>query len=89
MKIRRRKGHLVITIPMFDERRRSKSGRSVLIASSLGVRKSKLKTDGCNILYVANAFYYPEANPGPASGKTEKRSNKRAVALSRLRRLRQ
>ena len=85
MNLRRRKKTLVITIPLLDEPRRSKSGKSVLIASSFGVRKSKLKIDGCNLLYLANAFHYPAATPGPASGETKMRFSRSAGASRKLR----
>jgi len=56
----------------------------MLVASSHGVRRSKLKADGRNVLFVANAFYYPAARP--ASGNAKKRSKKRAAAPTKLRR---
>lgn len=80
MKVRRRKRNLVIELSLLDEPRPSKSGKSVLIASSFGVRKSKQKVDGNSLLYVANVFYYPVARQESASGNAKKRSNRRAAA---------
>jgi hypothetical protein len=85
MKAIRRKGSLVITVPLFDEPHRSKTGKSIVVAGSHGLRKSKLKVNGFNIFYSANAFYYPEAWPGLASLEAEKRHNKRDAASRKLR----
>jgi hypothetical protein len=76
MKIRRWNGNFVITIPKLDEPKPSKSGKSILVATS-GIRKSKLKVDGHSILYVANVFFYPAARPVSASAK--ERGKKRAA----------
>jgi hypothetical protein len=80
MRIRRRNGNMVITVPMLAEPRSTNSGKSLLIASSLGVRKSRLKVDGRNILYTANAFIKKESHHGsrkrsakPKGGRPEKR----------------
>lgn len=77
MKIRRWNGNFVITIPKLDEPKPSKSGKSILVATS-GIRKSKLKVDGHSILYVANVFFYPAARP--VSGTAKKRGKKRTAA---------
>jgi hypothetical protein len=81
MKIRRWNGNFVITLPALDEPRPSKTRKSILIATSRGVRKSKLKVDGRSILYIANVFFYPVARP--VSGIAKKRGNKR-TAPSRM-----
>jgi hypothetical protein len=86
MRIRRWGKNLVITIPLCDQPQPSKTGKSMVIASSRGVRKFKQRFDGCNILCTASAFYYPVARVRPASRRAKKRRNKRAVALRRLRR---
>jgi hypothetical protein len=84
MNVKKRSGNLVITVPLFDEPHRSKSGKSIVVAGSHGLRKSKLKVDGFNILYSANAFYYPESRPRLASRNATKRGNKRAAASRKL-----
>jgi hypothetical protein len=84
MNVRRRNGNLVITVPLFDEPHRSKTGKSLVVAGSRGLRKSKLKVDGFNIFYSANAFYYPVARPRLASLKAKKRH--RAADSRKLRR---
>jgi hypothetical protein len=40
MKVRRRKGMLVITLPVIDPPRPSKSGKRLLVASSRGFRRT-------------------------------------------------
>ena len=84
--IRRRKKNLVITIPLRDEPRPSKSGKSLLIATTRGVRKSRLKHDGQSVLFVANVFYYPVAKSQSASSSAKKRSKKRVTEPTKLRR---
>jgi hypothetical protein len=89
MKLSKYGANYVITIPMYDEPRPSESGKSVLIAGSRGVRKSKRKVDGRNLHYVANVFYYPEVTPRLIPRRAKKRRNKRAMAPRRLRRSQQ
>ncbi len=85
MRVIRRNGNLVITIPLFDKPRPSMSGKSLVVASSLGLRKSKLKVDGLNIFYTANAFCFPVPNPRSASRNAKKRRKKRAVLSTKRR----
>jgi hypothetical protein len=85
MRIRRWNGNLVITLPALDEPKASRTGKSVLVATSRGVRKSKLKFDGRSILYVANAFFYPTTEAKPVSGNAKKQGNKRAATSRTLR----
>jgi hypothetical protein len=59
MSTRRRNGKFFIGLPLFDEPQQSRTRKSFVIASSRGVRKSKLKVEGLNIHFVAYAFYYP------------------------------
>jgi hypothetical protein len=89
MKLSKYRANYVITIPTYDEPRPSKSGKSVLVAGSRGVRKSKRRIDGRNVLYVASVFYYPAVTPRLISHNAKKRHNKRTVASRRLRRRRQ
>lgn len=86
MKVRRRNGNLVITLPLLDEPRLSKSGKSLLMASTRGVRRSKLKVNSRRILYVANVFAYPDGESRSASGSARKRGSKKASSAVRLRR---
>lgn len=83
MRIRRWNGNFVITIPMLDEPRPSNTGKSILVATSRGLRKSKLKVNGRNILYVANAFFYPVPEARSVSGNAKRRDYK-AVATSKI-----
>ena len=89
MKIRRWGENLVITLPLYDEPRRSRTGKSMVIASSCGTRKFKQRFNGCNILCTASAFYYPVMRVRLASRRAKKRRNKSAVVPRRLRRRQQ
>jgi hypothetical protein len=86
MKVRRHNGNLTITIPLLEEPRLSNSRKSMLIASSFGVRKSKLKFDGQAALYVANVFFYPSGKTGSASVNAKKTLKKNAAASKNARR---
>ncbi len=85
MRAIRRNGNLVITIPLFDEPRPSNSGKSLLIASSRGNRKSKLKVDGRNIFYTASGFFYPVAKQGSPAREANKRRKKMALGAPKRR----
>jgi hypothetical protein len=85
MKIRRWGENLVITLPLYDEPRCSRTGKSMVIASSRGTRKFKQRFDGCNILCTASAFYYPVTRVWPALRRAKNRRNKRAMAPRRRR----
>jgi hypothetical protein len=71
---------------MLDEPRPSRTGKSLLIATSSGVRKSKLKVDGDSILYVANVFFYPSVRQRPVPGHAKKRRSKKSAASVKRRR---
>jgi hypothetical protein len=83
MRVIRRNGNVVISLPLLDEPQPSKSGRSLLIATSRGLRKSKLKQDGSNLFYTANVFFFPVAKSGSDSGNSKKRRKKRAAAATK------
>lgn len=89
MKLSKYGTNYVITIPTYDEPRPSKSGKSVLVASSRGVRKSKRRIDGWSLRYLASVFYYPEVTRRPISRNAKKRHSKRTTAPRRVRRRQQ
>jgi|HubBroStandDraft_6_1064221.scaffolds.fasta_scaffold125219_2 hypothetical protein len=80
MRVIRRNGNAVISLPLLDEPELSTSGKSLLIATSRGMRKSKLKQDGSNLFYTANVFFFPVAKSESGSGDSKKRRKKRAAA---------
>jgi hypothetical protein len=89
MNLRRQGRNFLITIPMYDEPRRSNSGKAMTVGSTRGNRMSKRKVEGQNVRYTASVFYYPAATPKTKVSNTKKRRNKRAMAPRRLRRRRQ
>lgn len=54
-----RKGNLIITLPL-QKPTLSSSKKSLVVASSRGVRKLAAIVDGKNIHLAANAWIYPE-----------------------------
>ena len=61
---------IVITLPLFIEPRPSKSGKSLLIASTRGVRKASFTFDGEPAYAVASAFV--RRNGSSLTSKNEK-----------------
>jgi hypothetical protein len=53
------KGNLVITIPL-QEPKLSASGKTMVIASTHGTRRTAAQFDGKAVCVSANAFVYPE-----------------------------
>jgi hypothetical protein len=89
MKLSKYGANYVITIPTYDEPRPSKTRKSLVVASSRGLRKSKRRIDGRNILYVANVFYYPAAKPQASLNNSRKKPIKPIMAPRQSRRRRQ
>jgi hypothetical protein len=64
--------NLVIELPL-EEPKMSGSGKTMLVASSHGVRQSKVKIDGKKVLVVANAFYHPDERQTEVGGRPKMR----------------
>ena len=60
MDARIEKGNLVITIPL-GKPRPSSSGKTILLATTKGPRKTSARFEGKTVAVVANAFLYPDA----------------------------
>lgn len=60
MKIRIRKGMLVITLPLISPARKSKSGKTLLVASSNGPRRTSLKLEGKAVIAIVNVYVRPD-----------------------------
>jgi hypothetical protein len=56
MKAKLEKKRLVKTLPLFDEPRPSKSGKSTLVASSRGPRRAPFMLNGKQVYLVATAY---------------------------------
>jgi hypothetical protein len=61
MKAERKGNELVITIPLLERPKPSKSGKSLLVCTSGGVRPLAIKVNGRPIQMVVNGFIYPDA----------------------------
>jgi hypothetical protein len=64
MKAKIEKKRLVITLPLLAEPRPSKSGKSLLIATSRGKRKMAGTMNGSHVYVVASAFIRKPSYPG-------------------------
>ena len=64
-------GQLVISLPM-ETPTPSASGKTLIVASSRGVRSSTVKVDGKDVCVVANAFIYADSVEKQHQEKVEK-----------------
>jgi hypothetical protein len=62
MEVKIRKGNLIIILPL-EKPRPSASGKTMLVASSRGVRRTAIRLDGELLSVVANAFFYSNGRP--------------------------
>ncbi len=81
MKVRKRKENILITLPLLDPPRESKSGKTIVLASSHGPKRTAVRFNGQ--LAVANACLYirPEGYV-----KSSERKSAKPRRLSRRRR---
>jgi hypothetical protein len=56
---------LTITLARFDPPTRSISGKSFVVATTGGVKRSSLLVDGSHVYVVATAFYYDDGGEPP------------------------
>ena len=56
-------GKLIITLALFDKPTRSSSGKSLLVATSSGVKRTTLSVNGSPVHVVASAFIYEDTGP--------------------------
>ena len=81
MKLRKRKGMLVITLPLINPPRKSKSGKTLSVASSNGPRRMALKINGQNVIAIVNVYIRPEGYvKGVGIGQQKKSVKKRGFA---------
>jgi len=69
------KGQLIITLPL-QTPTPSASGKTLIVASSRGVKRSTLKLEGKILCVVATAFVYP-SSPDETGGKKSSEKQKR------------
>jgi hypothetical protein len=77
MKVRFRKGMVTITLSVIDPPRLSSSGKTLLVATSRGVRKTSLRTAKKSVYVNANAFIRTDQQPtrrNPQKAKRKVRS---------------
>jgi hypothetical protein len=83
MKFRMRSGIIIITLPVIDPARPSKSGKTLLVATSRGGRRTSLRSHGRPVFVNANVYVRPAEQPDkkkPRISKTQplhKRAKKR------------
>ena len=74
MKVTKRGQELVITIPL-ERPKPSKSGRTLLVCSSRGVRPVGVSVEGKTLYLVLNGFIYPEERVPVGDTKNRQRSD--------------
>jgi hypothetical protein len=65
MEVKAEDGKLIITLPRFDPPTRSGSGKSFVVATTGGVKRSSLMVDGFPVQVVASAFFYDNGGQPP------------------------
>jgi hypothetical protein len=55
-----RKGMLITEVPLINPPKESKSGKTVLVATSKGPRRTRLRVDGKPVFVIVNAFVRPD-----------------------------
>jgi hypothetical protein len=63
MQVRILHGKLVIVLPLIDPPHLSQSGKSHLVATTSGVKRTPLLVDECPVHVVASAFIYRDWSP--------------------------
>src|SRR5580692_1782242 len=76
-----RKGKLIIEIPV-QEPKLSRTGKTLVVASSRGVRRSSLKIAGEPVFVVANAYIHPDELPHQPTKTKKKSASKKSRAPS-------
>jgi hypothetical protein len=61
--VKAEEGKLIITLALFDKPTRSSSGKSLLVATSSGVKRTTLSVNGSPVHVVASAFIYEDTGP--------------------------
>lgn len=59
----KRKGDVLRIELSLEKPRPSKSGKTMIVASTRGVKATDVQCDGLNVAVVANAFIYPKKKP--------------------------
>ena len=75
MKATIRNGTMFIALPVTIPPMKSRSGKTLVIASSHGNRRTSLKVDKNNVIVNANAYIRPEKKP--KTPETARRSRRR------------
>jgi hypothetical protein len=65
--------NFIIELPL-QTRRPSTSGKSMVVGSSCGVRRSAVKVNGKTVYVTVNAFCYPDEREGKNGDKSHARS---------------
>jgi|HubBroStandDraft_6_1064221.scaffolds.fasta_scaffold517918_1 hypothetical protein len=69
MKAKFRKELIVIKMPRISPARPSKSGKTLLVATSVGPRRTSLRVDGKPVIVSANAWIHRDKPVKSAKGK--------------------
>lgn len=62
MKVTKRKGMVVIRLPLIDPPRESKSGKTLLVASSNGPKRTAVKFHGKPMIAIVTVYIRPDGH---------------------------
>lgn len=82
METKVRNGNLIVVLPL-EEPKLSASGKTMVVASSRGVRKTTCRLDGEIVCVIANAFVYPSSPEDATSTRKNHGRHKYAKKQSR------
>lgn len=70
MEVKLRKGMIVLKMPLISPIRKSKSGKTLIVATSLGPRRTRLKVNGKRVIAIASAWIRPDKPVKSEKGKS-------------------
>jgi hypothetical protein len=79
METKIRNGNLIVVLPL-EEPKLLATGKTLVVASSRGVRRTTCRLEGEIVCVIANAFVYPSERE---KGREQRKKQKQSVDLSK------
>jgi len=85
MTVKVRKGVMYISLPVINPPRKSKSGKTLLIATSNGPRRTSFKANGKSVVLMVTAYVRPDGYIKPRLRSKRRRSTAHRAKSRRAR----
>jgi hypothetical protein len=72
MKVKKRKGMLIIKMNILNPLRKSNSGKNILVATSRGPKNTSVRIDGKPLIVSVNAYSHPDTDDDDRSQRGKK-----------------